>query len=82
MLMTTAPTTDIGGRYVRRYYYYLIIVVNVRNEKHKKNPRVISAGLQRMRASEPIDAKRGKDMESTRTNVHTNTIYHTINWAV
>ena len=34
-----------------------IIVVNVRNEKHMKNPRVLSAGLQRMRASEPIGAK-------------------------
>ena len=71
--------SDIDGRYVRRYYHYLIIVrrydynliivANVRNKKHKKNPRVISAGLQRMRTSEPADAKTWK--VRVRTNIRT-----------
>ena len=73
------PKTDIGGRYVRRYYYNVIIVVNVRNKKHVKSPTYLSAGLQRMRASELAVAKTWK----IRVQTYLKTQYTTqINWVV
>ena len=63
--------------YTETIKFMIAVILGI--EKHMENPRVLSAGLQRLRASEPSTQKgEKKDMGRTRTN----TIYHTINRAV